>query len=390
MMKAVHFGAGNIGRGFIGSLLHHSGYAVTFVDVNKTLVQALREKKSYEVVFIDEQDGREVISGVSALDAGEEQAVIEAIVKADLITTAVFVTMLDHIAGAIVKGLRERIKKNQKPLHIMACENAINASSVLKAAVYRQLTPAEQQAVEGVIGFPNVAIDRQAINRQQGEITTAYVERFYEMTVNESQLIDGIKPLQNVSYVRDLEPYIERKLFLVNAAHAITAYMGYLYQCATIQQALEQPEILTVVNRALAETACLLQVKHGFSPVELQTYIQTLLRRFANPLLSDQIARVARSPLRKLGMNERLVGPARQLLARNLPAEYVSMGIAAALLYDAEQDEEAEQLQIYLRDNGLEQTLLHYSGLDKEEPLLNLIKAKLDELRKLTGRTGRI
>lgn len=386
-MKAVHFGAGNIGRGFIGSLLHHSGYEVTFVDVNQTLVQALREKKSYKVVFIDEQDGQEVIPCVSALHAGEEQAVIEAIAEADAITTAVFVTMLDNIAGVIARGVRERLKKNRKPLHIIACENAVNASLTLKTAVYRRLTPAEQLAVDGAIGFPNVAIDRQAVNKQQADITTAYVERFYEMIVNESELIGGIRPLRNVSYVRELYPYIERKLFLVNAAHAITAYIGYLYHYETIQQALAQPGILTVVNRALAETALLLQEKHGFSPVELQTYIQTLLCRFANPLLADQIARVARSPLRKLGANERLVGPARQLLARNLPAEHVSIGIAAALLYDAKQDEEAEQLQIYLRDNGLERTLLYYSGITEKEPLLDLIKEKINYLRELTGKT---
>lgn len=45
-MIALHFGAGNIGRGFIGALLHHSGYDVVFADVNDTMVCLLNEKKN--------------------------------------------------------------------------------------------------------------------------------------------------------------------------------------------------------------------------------------------------------------------------------------------------------------------------------------------------------
>lgn len=45
-MIALHFGAGNIGRGFIGALLHHSGYDVVFADVNDTMVSLLNEKKN--------------------------------------------------------------------------------------------------------------------------------------------------------------------------------------------------------------------------------------------------------------------------------------------------------------------------------------------------------
>ena len=43
-MKAVHFGAGNIGRGFIGSLLYQSGYETCFVDVNSEVVDLINEK----------------------------------------------------------------------------------------------------------------------------------------------------------------------------------------------------------------------------------------------------------------------------------------------------------------------------------------------------------
>ena len=65
-MQAVHFGAGNIGRGFIGALLSESGVKTTFVDVNKELIRELKEKQKYtvELAGTDEELN---ITGVTGL-----------------------------------------------------------------------------------------------------------------------------------------------------------------------------------------------------------------------------------------------------------------------------------------------------------------------------------
>lgn len=379
-MNAVHFGAGNIGRGFIGSLLHHSGYHVCFIDINEEVIHKLNEEKSYEVVFIDEQDSKEVIDHVSAIPITNANEIIDSIVKADVITTAVWVKMLREIAEVIAKGLLKRMKTNQKPLNIIACENAMNASSVLKAEVYRYFTDDEKNAMDGVISFPNVAIDRIALNRNCGAITTAYVERFYEMIVNESELAGAEKPFKAVTYVKELSPYIERKLFIVNAAHAITAYLGYIYHYETIQAALKDVFILEIVKQALQEVAALLTAKHGFSQEGQNQYIQKVMQRFSNPLLADQVTRVARNPIQKLGGRERLIGSAKQLSVRRLPVAYLTFGIAAALLYDYEGDEEAVRLQNSIKENGIEKVLEQFCSLSKEYVLIHLIKEKMKYL----------
>ena len=65
-MKSVHFGAGNIGRGFIGQLLHESGYDITFVDIQDDLVDALKKNGRYDVILADEREERVPVDRVTA------------------------------------------------------------------------------------------------------------------------------------------------------------------------------------------------------------------------------------------------------------------------------------------------------------------------------------
>ena len=132
-MLAVHFGAGNIGRGFIGNILFHSGYDMCFVDINDEMVHLLNEKKEYRVVYADESKKVDVIKNVQAINNEKDpQKVIQAIVEADLITTAIGPNVLPYISSLLTDGLKERAKTVKKPLNIIACENMIGASSLLK------------------------------------------------------------------------------------------------------------------------------------------------------------------------------------------------------------------------------------------------------------------
>lgn len=68
-MEAVHFGAGNIGRGFIGLLLYQSGYDTTFVDVNDEIIRAINEKKQYSVVLAAEDKKTITVKNISAINS---------------------------------------------------------------------------------------------------------------------------------------------------------------------------------------------------------------------------------------------------------------------------------------------------------------------------------
>src|SRR5690554_1941455 len=124
-MKAVHFGAGNIGRGFIGLMLSRAHYQVTFVDVNEQIVKSLQQQGAYTVTLADGSQTTEEVTDVTAIHGNELIEVAEAIAKSDLVTTAIGVSVLPHIAKVIAMGIRRRMLLGGKYLHIIACENTI-------------------------------------------------------------------------------------------------------------------------------------------------------------------------------------------------------------------------------------------------------------------------
>lgn len=160
-MLAVHFGAGNIGRGFIGQLLHESGYEIVFVDVRDDVVEALRTEGRYDVILADE-DGRHVpVDGVTALhSARDAEEVTARIAEADLVTTAVGPSVLRVIAPAIAEGLVERARLGAAPVNVIACENMVGASQALEGFVMEHVPRDVRERVEEVAGFPNAAVDR--------------------------------------------------------------------------------------------------------------------------------------------------------------------------------------------------------------------------------------
>jgi mannitol-1-phosphate 5-dehydrogenase len=383
-MLAVHFGAGNIGRGFIGNLLFHSGYETCFVDVNNEIVDLLNERKEYRVVLADPSQEEMVIKNVRAINSKlNPELVVEAIAEADLLTTAIGPNILPFIAGLIADGLRKRIELSDKPLNIIACENMIGGTTLLKEKVYEKLTDTEKAVFDQRFGFPDAAVDRIVPNQVNEDKLMVKVEPFYEWVVEETKLVGEKPAIEGITYVPELVPYIERKLFTVNTGHALAAYFGYYYGIETINSAMENSRISELVEGALKESGEFLVKKYGFDADAHAKYIHKIISRFSNPFITDEVTRVGRSPIRKLGPNDRLVSPARQFadLVGKEPA-YLEKGIAAALLYDFQGDEEAVQVQKTIQEDGIEAAIQEYTKLQADSPLFSGILSQYEQLVK--------
>ncbi|MFD9628938.1 mannitol-1-phosphate 5-dehydrogenase [Peribacillus muralis] len=381
-MKALHFGAGNIGKGFIGYVLNKNGYDVCFVDINQKMVNRFNRDNSYVVELLDDSHTVETISPVTALNSvSQEDEVIEAIVNADLITTSVGVNNLSRIASIVSKGLVKRAKENKRKINIIANENAINPTSILKQEIEKHVTISEMLEIHSYVGFPNSAIDRLSLSKDSEEGEIALVEPMYEWIINKSEMVNGALPvIKGAIYVEDLRPYIERKLYIVNMGHATTAYIGFLTGKSTIQSALADPNIEYFVKETLNEAAQYIIRTFHIPSADMSVFIEKTMKRFKNKNVSDDILRVGRSPIRKIGYDERLLKPTRELFGMGLSIEYLSMAVAAAFLYDDTRDEEAVSLQKYINEKGIEQAIEHFTQT-KNKVLTEKIKEKYDLLK---------
>ncbi|MFZ4894724.1 mannitol-1-phosphate 5-dehydrogenase [Plantibacter sp. Mn2098] len=369
MTKAVHFGAGNIGRGFVGLLLHQGGYEVVFADVNAGLIDQIAAADEYTVHEVGDGGSDTVVTGFRAINsAADEEALVAEIATADIVTTAVGPTILRFVAPVIARGL-DRRDASLPPLAVMACENAINATDLLASEVRAAVGDAAWESLSEKAVFANTAVDRIVPGQPEGHGIDVTVETFYEWAIESPAFGGNLPNLPGAHFVEDLAPYIERKLFTVNTGHATVAYYGARAGIGPIAEALANPDIAAAVTRVLEETSSLLVAKHGLDVDELREYRETILRRFANVHLPDTVERVGRQPLRKLSRTERFIGPAAELAERGLSAAALVDAIGAALEFDVADDEQSVELQHLLGTLSAERFVEDVTGLAPEHPL---------------------
>ncbi|MDA0108622.1 mannitol-1-phosphate 5-dehydrogenase [Vibrio sp. La 4.2.2] len=373
-MKALHFGAGNIGRGFIGKLLADAGIHVTFADVNETVVNALIERQSYPVKIVGEDCIVEQVNNVTAVNSTSTD-IIELIATVDMVTTAVGPTVLKIISKSVAQGIEKRLESgNTAPLNIIACENMVRGTSQLKEMVFEHLSADAKAFAQEHIGFVDSAVDRIVPPAEEGETDplAVTVETFSEWIVDETQFVGDIPAIKGMECTDNLMAFVERKLFTLNTGHLITAYLGVLAGHETIKDSIEDPAIFADVQAAMQESGEVLIRRYGFDAEAHSAYIQKILNRFANPYLRDEVDRVGRQPIRKLSPQDRLIKPLNGTIEYGLPNSHLIKGIAAAFLYKNDDDPQAVELQAMFAEQGFAKTLAHYSELNVDSEVVTL------------------
>ncbi|MDO4491159.1 MAG: mannitol-1-phosphate 5-dehydrogenase [Lachnospiraceae bacterium] len=375
MKSAIMFGAGNIGRGFIGMLLAQAGYKVVFADVNEMIINRLAEDQAYTVhiMDVDKKDYRiDNVTGI--LSTGTE--IVDEIAKAEVLTTAVGLVILPRIAPAIANGIKQRIANGSKEaLNIIACENAIRASSQLKEHVYALLNDEEKAYCDSYVGFPDCSVDR-IVPPVRNEIPTdVVVESYYEWNVEKASFKGEIPAIAGMNLADNLEAYIERKLFTLNTGHCITAYLGVQKGYKTIKESIEDPEIYDIVHAAMEQSGAGLVKKHNFDAEAHAKYIDKIIKRFKNPYLEDDVTRVGREPKRKLSPTDRLVKPTMTAAGYGFPVDKLIVGIGAALHYNNPEDPQSVEVQALVAEKGAKEAFKELSGVEDETILAQVAEA---------------
>ena len=377
MKKAIQFGAGNIGRGFIGAVLSEAGYHVVFADVNELVVNKINEDGKYTVAIMDTECTEQVITNISAVDSRSPELAKE-IAQAQVVTTAVGLGILPRIAGALAAGIAERQAQGvTEYLNVIACENGLRASSQLKDHVYSHLTDEQKAYADEYVAFPDCSVDRIVPPIKSENPIDVVVEKFYEWNVERAS-IKGDLQMEGMNLADNLIAYIERKLFTLNTGHAITAYIGKLKGLSTIADSIADEEIYTIVKAAMQESGEGLVAKYGFDHDAHFAYIDKIIGRFRNPHLQDDVTRVGREPLRKLSANDRLIKPTMTAIEHGFATPNLVLGIGAALHYNNPEDPQSVQLQQAISEVGVAKAFEQFSGVPADSELAAQVLAAYD------------
>ena len=363
------YGAGNIGRGFIGKLFSESGYEVGFVDINQEFINKLNADKEYPVSVVSNDGVQEIIvKNVYGIDGKDIELVAEQISKAEIMATAIGVNVLKFIAKPIALGLKKRFERNEKPFNIIICENLIGADEFLKGLIKEQI-PEYADRVEKEIGFVEASIGRMVPvmteEKRMGNILRVCVEPYNILPVDKDAFKGEIPTdVKNLYPYSPFNMFIQRKLFMHNMSHAVCAYLGNLIGCEYIYEAIADFDVKYVAYRALVQSALAVSKENGVEIDQLLDHAENLFYRFTNKSLADTVARVGKDTKRKLSANDRLIGAIRLCDKFSVPCEYLCIGVAAGMFFEPDGDDSSKELCAYAKEFGAKETLKKYSEYD--------------------------
>jgi len=340
--KLVLFGAGKIGRSFIGQLFSRGGYEVVFVDVFQPVIDELNARRNYNVIIKSDSDQILKISNVRGVLASDENAVINEISTASILAVSIGQAGLTGAIPLIAKGLLKRYELNQNlPLDIIIAENLRNAADYFQTELQKLLP--ENYPLEKLVGLIETSIGKMVPimlkKDMEEDILQVFAEPYNNLILDKKGFRNSIPEIDGLSPKENIKAWVDRKLFIHNLGHATAAYLGYQYnpKFAFLYEALAVPELHAQVRETMLQSADILLAKYSvdFTLKTLTEHIDDLLFRFQNKALGDTVFRVGCDLKRKLSAEDRLAGAIHLALELNLPYDKILKSLVAGCYFRA-------------------------------------------------------
>ena len=386
--KLVLFGAGKIGRSFIGQLFSRGGYEVVFIDLFKPVIDELNRRGNYKVVIKGEVESVITIRNVRGVFGGDTEQVITEIASANILAVSVGLNGLKSIIPLIAKGLILRYESSEAtPLDIIIAENLRNAAEFMSHELKQHLPagfPLEER-----VGLIETSIGKMVpiilIKDMDEDILQVFAEPYNNLILDKKGFKNSIPEIEGLSPKENIKAWVDRKLFIHNLGHATAAYLGfhfnpdfnYLYETLAVSEIHEQ------VRETMLQAARILLTKYpdDFTQNTLTEHIDDLLFRFQNKALGDTVFRVGCDLKRKLSAEDRLAGAIHLAIELNLPYNRILKSLVAGFYFRAG-DEHGELLSddhefAKLFENGILNVLTSICGFDSVKDKILFDQAEL-------------
>ncbi len=348
--KIVIFGAGKIGRSFIGQLFGCSGYEVVFVDVDQKTIDLLNERKSYRVVIKGDTESEILVPNAKAISAMDTSLVAESVSNAGILAVSVGKNALAKVAPVIAAGLQIRYSHQpDAPLDIILAENMLDAGIFLKEKLSESLP--DSYPIDKLVGLVETSIGKMVPIMPQSEIEkdplVVFAEPYNTLILDRKGFKSSIPEVPGLAPKENIKAWVDRKAFIHNLGHATAAYYGfYKHPEATyMYEVLDDPEVFAFTRNVMLQSAEILlsAYPNDFNKADLIDHIDDLLSRFRNNALKDTVFRVGQDLSRKLGAGDRFMGAIQLARTMGLPHDKITNAMAYGFFFCAK-DESGKQL----------------------------------------------
>ena len=374
--KLVLFGAGKIGRSFIGQLFSRGGYEVVFIDVFRPVIDELNLRHNYNVVIKGDVETIINIKNVRGVFGGDTEQVIDEIATARIVAVSVGQNGLKSIIPLIAKGLIKRFETTGVvPLDIIIAENLRNAAEFMSQELKENLP--EGYPLEERVGLVETSIGKMVpimLKKDMDEdILQVFAEPYNTLILDKRAFKNPIPEIEGLAPKENMKAWVDRKLFIHNLGHATAVYLGYLaHSDATfLYEVLSDSQLREVVRKTMLQAADILLAKYPdeFTIGSLTEHIDDLLRRFQNKALGDTLFRVGCDLQRKLSAEDRLAGAIHLAFEMKLPYDLILKALVCGCQFRAT-DEAGNRLpsdlefdKIYAK--GIKEVLISVCGFEE-------------------------
>ncbi len=375
----VVMGAGKIARGYIGHLLSLSGFPICFVDVNPEVVRLINERGEYMVHILGNPSKSSLVRHIKALQAGDAD-LAPVLAGSPIAFISVGGANLGAVAADLAGGLRARRTGTGAPLNLVVCENYHRPAEIIRNALQGLLTGEDRAYLDTHVGIAEATVLRSAIDptpeQRAADPLSVQAQDYWQLQIDADALVAGLPDVLGLTPITGFYGALERKLFTYNATNATISYLGWLRGHTLLSEAAQDRMVLEVAAGVQAEAGMALCAKYGYTAEDQEEFAAKALHKFQDPTIVDPLERQIRDPLRKLGRNDRLVGPASLVLQYGGEPRNLALAIAAALSYENAQDPSAVRLQEMLRTQGPAYVFETVCGIDPDGPLARLVQER--------------
>ncbi len=377
--KLVIFGAGRIGRSFIGQIFSLGGFEVVFVDIERSIIDELNKKRHYNVIIKAETEKVIRIDNVRGIHASNVREIAGEIAGASFLALSVGLHGLDDTIPLIAEGLLKRYETDSgNPLDIIIAENLRNAADYLRKSLRKYLP--DWYPIESLVGLVETSIGKMVpiMTKKDTEedILQVFAEPYNTLILDKLAFKNPIPPTEGIAPKENMKAWVDRKLFIHNLGHVSAAYCGYYFfpKLTFMYEVLGHEMVRIFTREAMHQSAAILDALYPgvFTGRHLNEHIEDLISRFRNRALGDTVFRVGCDLLRKLSADDRLLAPFHAGIRLGLPVDKIAEAVFFGTHFRARDENgklfkaDAEFIKM-VSERGLKETLKSICGLDENE-----------------------